>query len=217
MPAAYAAQRSDVAHHHSTSATAKQAHGPILATTDLALMGSAIVDKSVSQSASLMTKVLVAPVRASRKSYTHPVSKPAKHRASFTSHKVKKFHPTAVLPLGDRIAVRAKMYLGDPYAWGGTSPNGFDCSGFTQYVFAQYGISLPHSAAGQTNDGAYVSEAHLKPGDLVFFSTYTSGISHVGIYIGNDQFISAAGSQIKIDSLSESYWANSYVTARQIG
>lgn len=216
MPAAYAAQRSDVAQHHSTFATAKQHHGPHLATTELAKMGSALVDKPVAHVASLMPKVLLAPVRTSHKSYPHPVSKPAKHRASFASHKVKEVHPAAVLPLGERIAIRAKMYLGDPYAWGGTSPSGFDCSGFTQYVFAQYGISLPHSAAGQTNDGFYVPETQLKPGDLVFFSTYTSGISHVGIYIGNDQFISAAGSHIKIDSLSESYWANSYVTARQI-
>lgn len=118
--------------------------------------------------------------------------------------------------LGDRIVAKAETYKGDPYVWGGTSPAGFDCSGFTQYVFAQFGITLPHSAAGQAALGTPVSKADLEPGDLVFFDTL-GGISHVGIYIGNDQFINAASTQVEIDNLDDPYyWGSRYLFSRRI-
>ena len=80
------------------------------------------------------------------------------------------------------------QYLGTPYVWGGASPSGFDCSGFSMYVYAQMGVSLPHNAAMQYNTvGTYVPRDQLQAGDLVFFD----GLGHMGIYIGGDQFIHA--------------------------
>ena len=110
---------------------------------------------------------------------------------------------------GDASAVveLALQYNGASYVWGGESPSGFDCSGFVKYVYATAaGISLPHSAKSQAQHGVAVSKDELQPGDLVFFETYTSGISHVGIYIGNNQFIHAANSRtgVKITALGSS-------------
>lgn len=120
---------------------------------------------------------------------------------------------------GSDIVSVAKQYLGVPYVWGGTSPSGFDCSGFIQYVFRQCGYSLSRTADTQYYDGTPVSYSNLQPGDLVFFvNTYaTSGISHIGIYIGGDQFIHAASGGVKISSLSESYYSSRYYSACRVG
>ena len=108
----------------------------------------------------------------------------------------------------------AMQYLGTPYVWAGASPAGFDCSGFTMYVFAQVGISLPHSSYAQYGMGVPVAYDQLQPGDLVFFD----GIGHVGIYIGGGEFIHSphTGDVVKISSLSEAYYAGSYDGARRI-
>ena len=108
----------------------------------------------------------------------------------------------------------AMQYLGVPYVWGGASPGGFDCSGFVMFVFAQMGVSLPHHAADQYNYGVPVSRDQLEPGDLVFFD----GLGHVGIYIGNGQFVHAphTGDVVKISSLYDSWYAATYVGARRI-
>ena len=101
-------------------------------------------------------------------------------------------------------------YLGTPYVWGGASPSGFDCSGFTMYVYAQVGVSLPHSTYAQYGMGVAVSRSQLQPGDLVFLY----GLGHVGIYIGGGQYIHAphTGDVVKISSLPTS----GYVGARRI-
>jgi cell wall-associated NlpC family hydrolase len=107
----------------------------------------------------------------------------------------------------------AMRYLGVPYVWGGSTPRGFDCSGFAMYVFAQIGVSLPHSSYAQFNMGTPVSIGQLQPGDLVFFS----GASHMGIYIGGGQFIHAphTGDVVKISSLS-GYYSSAFVGGRRI-
>jgi cell wall-associated NlpC family hydrolase len=106
----------------------------------------------------------------------------------------------------------AKRYLGVDYSFGSSSPNEFDCSGFTMFVFRTVGITLPHSAAGQANLGHAVSKDNLEPGDLVFFETYKAGISHVGIYLGNGYFIhaSSGAGHVTITSLSEAFYAERF-------
>ncbi|MDF2673941.1 MAG: NlpC/P60 family protein [Clostridiales bacterium] len=111
----------------------------------------------------------------------------------------------------------AKQFMGIKYVFGGASPKGFDCSGFTMYVFNKFGISLPHSASGQSELGAAVSKSDLIPGDLVFFETYKAGISHVGIYIGSGNFLEASSSRgIAITKLSSSYYKSRYMGATRI-
>lgn len=110
----------------------------------------------------------------------------------------------------------ALSLVGVPYLFGGTSRSGFDCSGYTQYVFKGSGISLPRTAAAQFSVGASVDRAQLQSGDLVFFTTYASGASHVGIYIGGGSFVHASNSGIRTSSLSESYYATRYLGARRV-
>lgn len=100
----------------------------------------------------------------------------------------------------------AKSFIGVPYVWGGSSPSGFDCSGFIYYVYNQAGKKIPRTnAKGYYNRSYYVSKPQV--GDLVFFkNTYTKGISHLGIYIGNNQFINANNNGVEITSLNNSYW-----------
>jgi len=107
----------------------------------------------------------------------------------------------------------AMRYLGVPYVWGGSTPRGFDCSGLVSYVFAQIGVSLPHSSYSQFGMGTAVSISELQPGDLVFFT----GASHVGIYIGGGQFIHAphTGDVVKISSLS-GYYSSNFAGGRRI-
>ncbi len=108
----------------------------------------------------------------------------------------------------------ALQYLGTPYVWGASGPGAFDCSGFTSYVFAQVGVSLPHNAAAQYSYGVPVGRDQLEPGDLVFFD----GLGHVGVYIGGGNFVHAphTGDVVKISSLYDSWYAATYVGARRI-
>lgn len=114
----------------------------------------------------------------------------------------------------------AYQYLGVPYVYGGASPSGFDCSGFTMYVYNQLGISLPHGATPQLKYGTYVSRSELQPGDLVFFSDGSYPASHVGIYVGDDQFIHASSSTgngycVCVSSLNTNYYSRNFVGGRR--
>jgi cell wall-associated NlpC family hydrolase len=105
----------------------------------------------------------------------------------------------------------ALSYLGTPYVWGGASPGGFDCSGLVMYAYAQVGVSLPHSSYALWNVGVSVPRDQLAPGDLVFFS----GLGHMGMYIGGNQFVHAphTGDVVKVSSMDSH---SGYVGARRV-
>ena len=145
-------------------------------------------------------------------------NKKPSYSSSSSSSSSGSYNPSYNSSSSSSIVSVAQQYLGVPYVWGGTSPSGFDCSGFTQYVFKKCGYSINRTAAAQYKNGSYVSYSNLQAGDLVYFTnTYsTSGISHVGIYIGGGQFIHAASGGVKISSLSEKYYSTRYYGARRI-
>lgn len=119
--------------------------------------------------------------------------------------------------VGQQLVAYAQNFIGVPYVWGGTTTKGFDCSGFTQYVFKQMGYSLNRTAAQQLKNGTSVT--NLQPGDLVFFTnTYSTSAaaSHVGIYMGDNLFIHAANGGVKITSMDHEYYAPRYIGARRI-
>lgn len=117
----------------------------------------------------------------------------------------------------DNIIQSSKRLQGVPYLWGGDTPQGFDCSGFTQYVFKQNGINIPRTADAQYELGVNVSYDKLQPGDMVFFTTYAPGPSHNGIYLGNGLFINSSSSRgVSIASMDNSYWAPRYIGAKRI-
>lgn len=118
---------------------------------------------------------------------------------------------------GRDIVSRAAKYKGVPYVFGGTTPKGFDCSGYVQYVFKDCKAKLPRLADEQALEGVFVTQKQLRPGDLVFFTTYTAGASHVGIYAGNGKFWSASSSRgVVLSSLKEEYWKSRYYGARRV-
>lgn len=121
--------------------------------------------------------------------------------------------------LGEQIVALAKQYLGTPYVLGGNGPSSFDCSGFTKYIYAQFGYTLNRTATDQLQNGVSVSRDELQPGDLVFFKYNTSKpVSHVGIYIGNGEFIHASTNRyvVQIDQMNTGHYANVFVYARRI-
>ena len=118
---------------------------------------------------------------------------------------------------GAAVVAKAKSYIGYKYVYGGSSPStGFDCSGFTSYIYKQFGVSLNRTAAGQYSNGTAVSRANLQPGDLVMFGK--SGINHVGIYIGGGMIVHAENKTtgVTTDTINSGYYNNNYVGARRI-
>lgn len=106
----------------------------------------------------------------------------------------------------------AKKYIGTPYLWGGNTPAGFDCSGYTRYVFERVGIAIPRTTATQWS--GLKSVASPNPGDMVFFETYAPGPSHVGIYLGDNKFIHASSSGVMISDMATTYWKPRYLGAK---
>ena len=121
----------------------------------------------------------------------------------------------------NKILKSAKKHLGGKYVWGGTKPKGFDCSGYVQYLYKKEGITIPRTAYAQSKVGRYVTRGELKRGDLLFFLTdkrRNIPITHVGMYIGNDEFIHAASKKkgIIISSLSKSKYNKIFIKAKRI-
>ena len=126
--------------------------------------------------------------------------------------------PQASTVDGYALVGTALSLRGAPYRNGGADPQGFDCSGFTQYVFAQYGVSLPREVREQFEQGKSVKGGEeLAAGDLLFFTTVAPGATHVGIAIGGDQFVHAPSSTgvVRVERLSASYWSARYLGARR--
>ena len=121
--------------------------------------------------------------------------------------------PDAYAITGTALALR-----GSPYRNGGADPTGFDCSGFTQYVFNQHGIGLPRAVSDQVRTGKPVRPDEIAAGDLLFFATAGSGASHVAIALGGDEFVHAPSSAgvVRVERLRASYWAQRFIAARRI-
>ncbi len=119
---------------------------------------------------------------------------------------------------GDQLVVQARGYTGVAYRPGGATPDGFDCSGFVQYLYGQAGVELPRTADEQFAIGREVDGDALRPGDLVFFRTSGRRVSHVGIAQGDGTFIHAPNtrSRVRIDRLDQKYWATRFAGARRI-
>lgn len=125
----------------------------------------------------------------------------------------------AATPQSLQLISTGENYLGTPYSYG--APAGatyaFDCSSFTQYVFGLFGVSLPRTAKSQSYYGQIVPKTELSTGDLIFFRTYGSTISHVAIYAGDNKILHSSSSKgVTVSNLNTSYWENTYVTARRV-
>ena len=139
---------------------------------------------------------------------------------------IKEYYGDMPTVIGEYVVEYAKEFMGVPYVWGGASPKCFDCSGFTMYVFKEFGYEMLHSASAQwQSSGRYVERSALQPGDLVLFAdpAFCRGksCSHVGIYIGNNEFIHASSSNgeryVRISDLSEPYYNKYYKGAKRLG
>jgi cell wall-associated NlpC family hydrolase len=117
------------------------------------------------------------------------------------------------------VLSRAFALLGTPYRWGGTSTDGFDCSGLVGYVFRNaLGIELPRVSRDMANSGTSVERSQLTAGDLVFFSTHSKGVDHVGIYVGDGKFLHAprTGRDVTVSNLDTGYWSGKFIQARRV-
>lgn len=124
--------------------------------------------------------------------------------------------PAVSIPANQNIADTAMQYLGAPYAWAGNSPRGFDCSGFVQYVYRLNGVELPRDISGMIAQGEEVARDSLQPGDvIVFINTFERGLSHVGLYLNDGDFIHSVNEWrgVGIDTIDGGFWGAHYYSA----
>lgn len=163
------------------------------------------------------TKAITTSVKQQKKPTTQgkPATVQVKHKV--TNHTAKPLRTVPVSGNVKEILTYANTFTGVPYKFGGTTPAGFDCSGYIRHVFQKVGVQLPRQADEQYTVGKKVEKQNLQPGDLVFFETYEPGVSHSGIYIGDGQFISATSSSgVAIADIDDSYWGPRYVGAKRV-
>lgn len=163
------------------------------------------------------SKAITTSVKQQKKPTTQgkPVTVQVKHKV--TNHTAKPLRTGPVSGNVKEILTYANTFTGVPYKFGGTTPAGFDCSGYIRHVFQKVGVQLPRQADEQYTVGKKVEKQNLQPGDLVFFETYEPGVSHSGIYIGDGQFISATSSSgVAVADIDDSYWGPRYVGAKRV-
>ena len=150
---------------------------------------------------------------------TPPVAPPVAPVAPPANPRRPVIPPTTATADGYALSSTALSLRGAPYQNGGTTPSGFDCSGFVQYVFGQNGVKVPRDVKEQFKLGKSVDPNRLEPGDLLFFSTTAPGPTHVGIAIGGNQFVHAPSEKgvVRVEQLSVQYWASRFVGARRVG
>jgi cell wall-associated NlpC family hydrolase len=199
------------------SATETSEHGaPVVSTTTTAVTSAAVISAAEAAAPTDGADLEMWNASPSKTDDTAPAAAPA--RASHLLH-VQKF-ASGIASRGAAMAStltrNAMRFLGVRYSFGGTSAYGFDCSGYVQHVFALMGRSLPRTADAQYFAGKSFSGQPL-PGDLVFFHTYASGVSHVGIALGGDRFVHASSSHgVMVSSLHDSYWGARYLGAKRV-
>jgi cell wall-associated NlpC family hydrolase len=171
----------------------------------------AVVALAASACASATREIRVLPPRPVASPEATATAEPASAPAASTG-------APDIVPLGLAVARTAGALLGLPYREGGALPDGFDCSGFVNYVFARHGIAVPRDVRRQALAGAPVDPGAIVAGDLVFFSTTGSGATHVGIAIGEGRFIHApkSGDVVRVESMASAYWNARFVAARRI-
>lgn len=163
------------------------------------------------------SKAITISVKQQKKPTTQgkPATVQVKHKV--TNHTAKPLRTVPVSGNVKEILTYANTFTGVPYKFGGTTPAGFDCSGYIRHVFQKVGVQLPRQADEQYTVGKKVEKQNLQPGDLVFFETYEPGVSHSGIYIGDGQFISATSSSgVAVADIDDSYWGPRYVGAKRV-
>jgi len=144
-----------------------------------------------------------------------PPANAADARRNDTMHRLARGIVSRTSSIAMSLTRSAMRFIGTPYVFGGTSTSGFDCSGYTQHVFAMLGISLPRTADAQYFAG-HRTVGGMTTGDLVFFETYEPGPSHVGIYVGSGKFIHSSSHGVMVSRLADGYWRSRYIGAKRI-
>lgn len=163
-------------------------------------------EEAETQSA-LLTSVETVPATATASAEENDSQASSTQTESVTLKAAEKTAQVAPQAASGSVIDIAYSVSGVPYLYGGTTTSGFDCSGFTSYVFAKAGINLPRTAAGQYSASTKISQSQAQPGDLVFFNQ-TGSIDHVGIYLGNNKFIGAQSSTgVAVAEINQYYWA----------
>ncbi|GAC1426423.1 MAG: hypothetical protein NVSMB64_32820 [Candidatus Velthaea sp.] len=190
------------------------------ATVSAAETGTAVTATSLTHAAELAAPTDGADLAMWNAAPAPAVAAPPASRSEKNLSPVRRFASGIIArssAIASNLTRSAMRFMGTPYSFGGTTASGFDCSGYVQHVFAMMGVHLPRTADAQYDAAHGVAKSGMATGDLVFFHTYAPGVSHVGIYLGNDKFIHSSSSHgVTVSSLHDSYWAARYLGAKRV-